>query len=87
MLGSNPARDSQVRTGEWPLQAPTDLPPGLFSFIPFTCPAMPPKTRFRGSNNAGLANQAASVSILSSFSLAPFAQPCQRGMVIERASR
>ena len=41
----------------------------------------------RNAANDGFADQAASASILSSFSLTPLAQPCHRGIVIERASR
>jgi hypothetical protein len=88
MLGSNPARDSQVRTGEWPIQAPTESPAGAVFLHPhllvLRCLRKPD---FRHVNSDGFAAQAASAIILSSFSLAPFAQPCQRGIVIDRASR
>jgi hypothetical protein len=34
MLGSNLARDSQVRTGEWPIQASTDSAAGAVFLLP-----------------------------------------------------
>ncbi len=52
-------------------------------FMPFTCSAMPPKTHLCRTD----CDQAASDSIFSNFSLAPLAQPCHRGIVIERDSR
>ena len=87
MLGSNPARDSQVRTGEWTLRAPADSSAGVVFLYPIylSCHAL--KTRPATAGSGGWADQAASLSILSSFSLAPFAQPCQRGIVVERPSR
>lgn len=83
MLGSNPTRDSQVRTGEWPAKALwADALRAVFSFlsIHLSCNAFEnPNVHRRTDLQA-----ACSASIRSSFSFAPLAQPCHLGIWIAR---
>jgi hypothetical protein len=82
MLGSNPTRDNQVRTGEWPAEALRDLPLRAVLFVPIhlACHASKTPNLHRRMDR----HAACSASIRSSFSLAPFAHPCQRGIWIAR---